>query len=74
MRTTFDVFHRHRASVDVVATSEVSVSLTIDDASALMKDPAGEAARIAEGFPELAPWRRAIAETALRRAAATAAA
>src|SRR5205814_3833575 len=30
MRTTFDVFHRHRASVDVVATSEVSVSLTID--------------------------------------------
>ena len=48
--------------------------LVIDDASALMKDPAGEAARIAEGFPELAPWRRAIAETALRRAAATAAA
>ena len=35
MRTTFDVFHRHRASVDVVATSEVSVSLTIDDASRL---------------------------------------
>jgi aspartate kinase len=35
MRTTFDVFHRHRTSVDVVATSEVSVSLTIDDASQL---------------------------------------
>lgn len=35
MRTTFDVFHRHRISVDVVATSEVSVSLTIDDASRL---------------------------------------
>jgi aspartate kinase len=35
MRTTFDVFHRHRISVDVVATSEVSVSLTIDDASQL---------------------------------------
>lgn len=35
LRTTFDVFHRHRASVDVVATSEVSVSLTIDDASRL---------------------------------------
>lgn len=35
MRTMFDVFHRHRISVDVVATSEVSVSLTIDDASRL---------------------------------------
>jgi aspartate kinase len=35
LRKTFDVFHRHRASVDVVATSEVSVSLTIDDASRL---------------------------------------
>ena len=35
LRTTFDVFHRHRASVDVVATSEVSVSLTIDDPSRL---------------------------------------
>jgi aspartate kinase len=35
LRTTFDVFHRHRTSVDVVATSEVSVSLTIDDPSRL---------------------------------------
>jgi len=35
LRTTFDVFHRHRASIDVVATSEVSVSLTIDDPSRL---------------------------------------
>jgi aspartate kinase len=35
LRKTFDVFHRHRASVDVVATSEVSVSLTIDDPSRL---------------------------------------
>lgn len=35
MRTTFDVFHRHRISVDVVATSEVSISLTIDDPSRL---------------------------------------
>jgi len=31
----FDIFERHRTSVDVVATSEVSVSLTIDDASRL---------------------------------------
>jgi carbon-monoxide dehydrogenase medium subunit len=43
--------------------------LVIEDASALMADPAGEAARIVAGFPELGPWRRAIAETALRHAA-----
>jgi aspartate kinase len=35
MRTLFDVFERHRTSVDVVSTSEVSVSVTIDDASRL---------------------------------------
>jgi len=48
--------------------------LVIEDASALVKDPAGEAARIVQGVPDLAPWRRAIAETALRRAVAMAAA
>jgi aerobic carbon-monoxide dehydrogenase medium subunit len=46
--------------------------LVIEDASALMKDPAVEAARIVKGVPDLAPWRRAIAETALRRAVAMA--
>lgn len=35
MRDLFDVFERHGTSVDVVATSEVSVSVTIDDASRL---------------------------------------
>ena len=35
MRTLFDIFHRHKASIDVVATSEVSVSVTIDDAAQL---------------------------------------
>jgi aspartate kinase len=35
MRTLFDVFGRHHTSVDVVATSEVSVSVTIDDTSNL---------------------------------------
>jgi aspartate kinase len=35
MRTLFAVFERHRTSVDVVSTSEVSVSVTIDDASRL---------------------------------------
>ncbi len=31
MRTIFEIFERHRTSVDVVATSEVSVSVTVDD-------------------------------------------
>jgi aspartate kinase len=35
MRRLFEVFERHHTSVDVVATSEVSVSVTIDDASNL---------------------------------------
>jgi aspartate kinase len=35
MRTLFGVFEKHRTSVDVVATSEVSVSVTIDDATRL---------------------------------------
>ena len=36
--------------------------------AALMRDPAAEAARIVDGVPGLTAWRRAIAETALRRA------
>ncbi len=35
LRTVFDVFARHRVSVDVVATSEVSVSVTVDDPAPL---------------------------------------
>lgn len=35
MRALFDVFARHHTSVDVVSTSEVSVSVTMDDASRL---------------------------------------
>jgi aspartate kinase len=35
MRTLFGIFESHQTSVDVVATSEVSVSVTIDDASRL---------------------------------------
>ena len=31
LRALFEIFERHKTSVDVVATSEVSVSLTIDD-------------------------------------------
>jgi aspartate kinase len=35
LRTVFDVFARHRVAVDVVATSEVSVSVTVDDPAPL---------------------------------------
>jgi aspartate kinase len=35
MRRIFEIFDEHRTSVDVVATSEVSVSMTIDDATHL---------------------------------------
>ena len=31
LRTVFEVFERHRTSVDVIATSEVSISVTLDD-------------------------------------------
>jgi aspartate kinase len=35
LRALFDVFDRHHTSVDMVATSEVSVSLTLDNVSSL---------------------------------------
>jgi aspartate kinase len=35
LRGLFDVFERHQTVVDVVTTSEVSVSLTVDDAGSL---------------------------------------
>ena len=35
LRSLFEIFERHKTSVDVVATSEVSVSVTVDDASRL---------------------------------------
>jgi aspartate kinase len=35
LRAIFEVFERHRAEVDIVTTSEVSVSLSLEDASAL---------------------------------------
>src|ERR1041385_3111724 len=43
LRKLFEVFDHHRTAVDVVTTSEVSVSLSIDDAS-----------RLAELVPDLA--------------------
>ncbi len=35
LRSVFEVFERHRTSVDVVATSEVSISVTLDDPAQL---------------------------------------
>lgn len=35
LRALFEIFDRHKTAVDVVTTSEVSVSLSIDDTSAL---------------------------------------
>ncbi len=35
LRRVFEIFERHKTSVDVVATSEVSVSVTIDDPTEL---------------------------------------
>ncbi|HVG38924.1 MAG TPA: lysine-sensitive aspartokinase 3 [Pyrinomonadaceae bacterium] len=35
LRAIFEIFERHRTSVDIVTTSEVSVSLSIDDTRAL---------------------------------------
>lgn len=35
LRALFEVFERHRTAVDVVTTSEVSVSLSLDDTTAL---------------------------------------
>jgi len=46
--------------------------LVIEDASALVRDPAGEAARVVAAVPGLTDWRRAIAATALCRAVAMA--
>ena len=42
--------------------------LIIEDASALMADPAGEARRIVATVEDLSPWRQAVAEAALRHA------
>jgi aspartate kinase len=35
LRSLFEVFERHRTSIDMITTSEVAVSLTIDDATHL---------------------------------------
>lgn len=52
LRELFAIFERHKTSVDVVATSEVSVSVTVDDAS-----------RLEESIGEL----RALGDVAIER-------
>ena len=42
--------------------------LVLEDASALLADPVGEANRIVLALEQLAPWRRALAEAALGQA------
>jgi hypothetical protein len=42
--------------------------LVLDDASALLRDPAGEAARLTASLTDLPPWRLALARVALIRA------
>jgi aspartate kinase len=37
LRRIFEIFDRHETSVDMIATSEVSVSLTIDDAAGMAR-------------------------------------
>ncbi len=49
MRRIFEVFDRYQTSVDMVATSEVSVSLTIDQPERV-EAIAGAAARVRRGF------------------------
>lgn len=52
LRRIFEVFERHEIVIDVVSTSEVSVSLTVDDAT-----------RLPDALPDL----RALGEVSLRR-------
>jgi carbon-monoxide dehydrogenase medium subunit len=56
-----------RAPRAVLAALDVP-PLVIEDAAALMSDPADQASRVVAAFADLTDWRRAIAETALRRA------
>ena len=51
LRAIFEVFDRHRTPVDIVATSEVSVSLTVDD-PAPVPAIAAELARLGEVLVE----------------------
>jgi aerobic carbon-monoxide dehydrogenase medium subunit len=67
-KATGCVLHVPGATPCAVLAALDGPPLVIEDASALMKDPAGEAARIVATVEDLSPWRRAVAEAALRHA------
>ena len=48
LRSIFEIFDRHETPVDMVATSEVSVSLTIDNAAQHGRDSCGNCSEFAE--------------------------
>ena len=50
LRAIFEVFDRHRTPVDIVATSEVSVSLTVDDPTPLPAIAAEAVSRLHAAF------------------------
>ena len=68
LRALFEVFARHRTSVDVVTTSEVSVSLSLDDTDALPRivedlEALGDGAAWRAATPSSAWWARGCAAT-----------
>jgi len=71
LRTIFEVFDRHQTSVDVVTTSEVSVSMTLDDTNeldAIRRDLEGICeVTSSETRRSLRGWRNLKSLPALRR-------
>jgi len=62
LRAMFEVFERHETVVDVLASSEVSISLTIEDRSrldGLMRDLGG-CVPAREQYTEAPQWEEAI--------------
>jgi aspartate kinase len=66
LRALFEVFERHETVVDVLASSEVSVSLTIEDRSRL-DDVVRDLSRLGEVWVEERRAIVAVVGTALRR-------
>jgi carbon-monoxide dehydrogenase medium subunit len=69
-KATACVLHVPGARARAVLAALDQPPLVIEDASALLADPAAEAARIVAAFADLTPWRSAVAQVALRHAAA----
>jgi carbon-monoxide dehydrogenase medium subunit len=67
-KATACVLHVPGATPRAVLAALDGPPLVIEDASALLADPVGEAARIVASVEDLSPWRCAVAEAALRHA------